>query len=227
MIVRALHPWNVSYQQAVKIQKELRKRLVFDLVLPTPKYVAGVDVSVSKGSRSGWAGVVVFSFPDLQVIEEQSAKGQVTFPYIPGLLSFREIPLLCKAIERLTIQPDVFICDGQGLAHPRRMGIATHLGILLDKPTIGCAKSRLIGTHGQVGPRKGDYSPLMDNGEQVGVVLRTRKGVKPVFVSPGYGISLADSRILVLCCTTKYRLPEPIRAAHNLVTRLRSCQGGA
>ena len=222
MIIRTFHPWNVSYQQAVTIQEELRNRIVLDLPFPTPNYVAGVDVSTSKTLSIGWAAVVVLSFPELRVVEQRWAEGTITFPYIPGLLSFREIPLVCKAIEQLSIEPDVFLCDGQGLAHPRRMGIATHLGVIINKPTVGCAKSRLIGTHEEVGSKKGAHTPLMDKKEVIGAVLRTRQGVKPVFVSPGYGISLKVARTLVLSCVTKYRIPEPIRAAHNLVTLLRN-----
>lgn len=222
MIVQPLHPWNVTYEEAIKIQEDLRARVVLDLSFRVPKYVAGVDVSASKGSAIGWAAAVVLSFPDLEIVEERWAEGTINFSYIPGLLSFREIPLLIKAIELLSIEPDVLLCDGQGIAHPRRMGIATHLGILLDKPTIGCAKSRLTGIHDEVGPKKGEYVPLVEGDEIIGVVLRTRDGTKPVFVSQGYGISLEDATKLVLACVTKYRIPQPIRAAHNLVSRLRN-----
>ena len=227
MIVRSLHPWNVPYKQAVEIQNKLRKELVLDVPISVPKTVAGIDVSVSKSSPDGWAAVVVLSYPHLEPLEESWAQGKIDFPYIPGLLSFREISLIVKALQGLSSEPDIFLCDGQGIAHPRRMGLAAHLGVLLRKPTIGCAKRRLTGHHGEVGQAKGDYALLEDKGEVIGAVLRTRSGVKPVFVSPGYAISLAMAVDLVLACCTKYRIPEPIRTAHKLVNRLRETQGGA
>ncbi len=227
MIARSLHPWNVSYKEAVEIQNKLRKELVLDVSISVPKAVAGIDVSVSKSSSDGWAAVVVLSYPYLELLEESWAQGKIDFPYIPGLLSFREIPLIIKALQGLSSVPDVFLCDGQGIAHPRRMGLAAHLGVLLRKTTIGCAKTRLTGRHGEVGQAKGEYALLEDRGEVIGAALRTRSGVKPVFVSPGYAISLGMAVDLVLACCTKYRIPEPIRAAHNLVNHLREAQGSA
>ena len=224
MIARSLHPWNVSYKEAIQIQNRLKKQLVLDLPFTTPKTVGGVDVSVSIRSCHGWAGVVVLSFPDLEVVEESWAKGKIDFPYIPGLLSFREIPLILDALKDLSAEPDVFLCDGQGIAHPRRMGLASHLGVLLGKPTIGCAKSRLVGHYHEVGPMKGDYSLLTDKGETIGAALRTRSGTKPIFVSPGYGLSIRKAIEVALCCCMKYRIPEPIRAAHRLVNQLRRAQ---
>ena len=224
MIARSLHPWNVSYKEAIQIQNRLKKQLVLDLPFTTPKTVGGVDVSVSIRSCHGWAGVVVLSFPDLEVVEESWAKGKIDFPYIPGLLSFREIPLILDALKDLSAEPDVFLCDGQGIAHPRRMGLASHLGVLLGKPTIGCAKSRLVGHYHEVGPMKGDYSLLTDKGETIGAALRTRSGTKPIFVSPGYGLSIRKAIDVALCCCMKYRIPEPIRAAHRLVNQLRRAQ---
>jgi len=224
MIARSLHPWNVSYREAIQIQNRLKKQLVLDLPFTTPKTVGGVDVSVSIRSCHGWAGVVVLSFPHLEVVEESWAKGKIDFPYIPGLLSFREIPLILDALKDLSAEPDVFLCDGQGIAHPRRMGLASHLGVLLGKPTIGCAKSRLVGHYHEVGPMKGDYSLLTDKGETIGAALRTRSGTKPIFVSPGYGLSIRKAIDVALCCCMKYRIPEPIRAAHRLVNQLRRAQ---
>ncbi len=224
MIARSLHPWNVSYREAIQIQNRLKKQLVLDLPFTTPKTVGGVDVSVSIRSCHGWAGVVVLSFPDLEVVEESWAEGKIDFPYIPGLLSFREIPLILDALKDLSAEPDVFLCDGQGIAHPRRMGLASHLGVLLGKPTIGCAKSRLVGHYHEVGPMKGDYSLLTDKGETIGAALRTRSGTKPIFVSPGYGLSIRKAIDVALCCCMKYRIPEPIRAAHRLVNQLRRAQ---
>ncbi len=205
----------------------MSSRLVLDLPFSTPKYVAGMDVSCSKRSSNGWAAVVILRFPDLTVVDESWVQGKLLFPYIPGLLSFRELPLLLQALEQLDIEPDVFLCDGQGIAHPKRLGLAAHLGILINKPTVGCAKKRLVGNHEEVGPSRGDHSVLFHKGEAVGVALRTRSNVKPIFVSPGYGISLNDAIQLVLACTKGFRIPEPLRAAHRLVTRLRKAQEGA
>ena len=226
MIVHSPHPWNVTYKEAIKIQEKLREQLIFDLPFNRPKTVAGMDVSVSRKSTLGWAAVVVLSYPQLQVIEETWAKGKIDFPYIPGLLSFREIPLLTEALRELKTQPDVFMCDGQGIAHPRQMGLACHIGIIIKRPTIGCAKTRLVGEYSEPAPEKGQHAFLLHEGKVVGAVLRTRAGTKPVFVSPGYGLSLQNAIEVVLSCCTKYRIPEPIRAAHRLVNQLRKDQGG-
>ena len=218
------HPWNVSYREAIAIQQSLRSKLVFDRLPATIRYIAGTDVSCSLRNRDGWAGVVLLTFPELETIETRWIKGIVRFPYIPGLLSFREIPLLLETLTALQTMPDVLVCDGQGLAHPREMGLACHLGILTGIPTIGCAKSRLVGTHAPVGRKRGDSSPLLYKGRTVGVVLRTRTDVKPVFVSAGYGITLAQSVRIILQCGGRYRIPEPVRRAHLLVKHLRQEQ---
>jgi deoxyribonuclease V len=160
------------------------------------------------------ATVAVCSFPDLEFREFAKYESNINFPYVPGLLSFREIPLVLEAFQRLQMKPDVVLCDGQGVAHPRRTGLASHLGLWLELPTVGCAKTRLVGSHGKVGPRKGQYRSLTYHGEKVGVVLRTRTKVKPIYVSPGHLADVHSSRRLVTRCCLKTRLPEPLRRAH-------------
>jgi deoxyribonuclease V len=181
--------------------------------------VAGADVGYRKESGTVVAAVAVHTFPGLDLVELAHAEDRVSFPYVPGLLSFREIPPLLSAFEKLRHQPHVVLGDGQGLAHPRRLGLAAHLGLWLKLPTVGCAKSRLVGEHAEVGPRRGQYRSLMDKGEQVGVVLRTRIGVKPLYISPGHLADLEGSRRLVLRCCRDFRIPEPIRTAHQAVQR--------
>ena len=194
--------------------------------LPGPvSRVAGTDVSASKGSDRVWAGAVVCSYPDLHVLDEAWTEGKSSFPYIPGFLSFREIPALLETLKQLKTWPDVILCDGQGTAHPRRMGLASHLGVLLDWPTIGCAKRRLIGEFSDLAQRKGSFSFLRHHEQVIGAAARTRVGVKPVFVSPGHRITLEESLEIVFRCSPKYRIPEPIRSAHNLVPRLRAERG--
>ncbi len=185
------------------------------------KLVAGTDISYDRGSDILYAAIVVLELPDLQIIEIATAVIEVDFPYIPGLLSFREGPAVLKAWEKLTAKPDVIIFDGQGLAHPRRFGLACHLGLWLDIPAIGCAKSRLIGTPAEPSQERGAKASLMVGEEKIGVVLRTRPAVKPVFISTGHKIYLKEATELVLRCTKGYRLPEPTRQAHLAVNRLR------
>jgi len=194
-----------------------------------PKTVAGIDCAFSKDGERIFAVVVVLRLPDLETIETASASGEVAFPYIPGLLSFREAPVCIAAVEKLRKQPDVFIIDGQGIAHPRRLGLAAHLGLFFDRPTIGCAKSRLIGQFQEPPLQKGAYALLTDRKtteqntqyQTIGAVLRTRANVKPVFVSVGHKCRLEDAVEITLACTTKYRLPEPTRLAHQLVSGLK------
>ena len=221
MEIRQIHPWHVSPQKAVEIQKRLRSLLVLERLSGPIRSVAGTDVSCSRNSDLIWAGVVVFSYPDLYKIEERWIKDKTSFPYIPGLLSFREIPAIIKSIKKLKTVPDLILCDGQGIAHPRGLGLASHLGLLLDKPTVGCAKSRLVGEFSKVGENKGDHSRLLHKGRAIGSVLRTRTGVRPLFTSPGNRISQEESLKVVLDCCLKYRIPEPIRQAHLLVNGLR------
>jgi deoxyribonuclease V len=214
-----LHEWDLSCAEARALQRKLAKRVQFPSMKKTIKIVAGLDCAFSRDRRRIIATVVALKLNDFTVIETATATRRVTFPYIPGLLSFRETPACIDAIEKLKARPDVFIVDGQGLAHPRRFGIASHIGLLVDKPTVGCAKSRLIGSFEMPGRRKGSYSQLVDGGEVIGAVVRTRTNVKPVFVSVGHKCTLTDAIGVVLECTTKYRLPEPSRLAHQLVSR--------
>jgi deoxyribonuclease V len=221
MKIKRFHPWDVSYQEAVEIQERLRPLLTLRGLPRRIRHIAGADVSFSKGSDLVWAGVVVLGYPGLERIEEQWMRGRSGFPYIPGLLSFRELPLLLEAMERLKTEPDIIFCDGQGIAHPRSLGIASHLGLLLDKPTVGCAKTRLIGEFSEVGEEKGSHSYLRYKGRLLGAALRTRRGVKPLFVSQGNKITLSQSMRMVLDCCRRYRIPEPTRQAHLLVNGLR------
>ena len=222
MLVKCLHSWDLSPQEAMEIQKRLASMVREEpLDLEGLELVAGVDVSFSRGDKKGYAAVVVMEYPSLRLVEVSGAEGVLGMPYIPGLLSFREAPLILKALERLQREPQVILVDGNGVAHPRALGIASHLGVLVDKPTVGCAKSRLLGHHSEPGPKKGDWVPWFHEDRLLGAVLRTRKGVKPLYVSLGHRATLNDAIKLVLECCPKYRLPEPIRAAHKEVNRLR------
>lgn len=217
-----LHPWDLNYDDAVEIQRKLSSQVILTPFKSKINLVAGADVSYSKGSDTFYSGVVVIDTANMSVVEESTDKGKVSFPYIPGLLSFREAPVLIKAFEKLKHVPDVVIFDGQGIAHPRGLGIASHMGLILEIPTIGCAKNLLVGRYTNLGEEAGDFSYLTFAGKAVGVALRTKKGVSPVFVSPGHKIDIPSSIdiILSLCCG--YRIPEPLRLAHILVNRVRS-----
>jgi len=210
-----LHPWNLDIQQARAVQERLRRRVILrPLHLARVEYVAGSDVAVSRELDLLVAAVVVMSFPSLEVVETRTVALRPPFPYVPGYLSFRELPVLSRCFERVRTPVDAVLCDGQGIAHPRRLGLAAHAGLSLGIPALGCAKSRLVGEHGEVGETRGDYTRLMLDGQQVGSVLRTRDRVKPLFVSPGHLIDHPGSRRLALACLTRYRLPEPVRLAH-------------
>lgn len=219
--VKQLHEWDVSYEEAVAIQNDLRRRVSFSPLKNKVTTVAGADVSFGKGSDRLFAAIVVLGLPSLEVVEFAVAEDVARFPYIPGLLSFREAPVVARAYEKLSRKPDVLMCDGQGVAHPRGLGLASHLGLLFDVPSIGCAKSRLCGTHDEPGLDVGDYTPLKLKGRTVGAVLRTREAVKPVYVSVGHRINLRGAVELVLRCGAGYRIPEPTRAAHHLVNDAR------
>lgn len=207
------HRWDVTPAEARAIQERLRGRVSRRNSRRTVRHVAGVDISV-KHDRAR-AAMVVLSFPDLQLVEVALAEEPVPFPYVPGLLSFREIPSILAAAERLTVDPDLVLVDGQGIAHPRRFGLASHLGVLLDKPTIGCAKTRLIGTHKEPYHESGCYTDLWDKDELIGAVLRTRTNVKPLYISIGHKIELPTALDRVLDCCRGFRLPEPTRMAHQ------------
>jgi deoxyribonuclease V len=209
------HLWNLTPKEAIALQNELRHEVVVDrpLDLSAIKTVAGVDVSVKNNVSQ--AAVVVTTYPDFQPVETALAQRPTTFPYVPGLLSFREGEVLLEAFEKLRHVPDVFIFDGSGYLHPRRIGIACHMGLWLDVPTIANAKNRLCGTHAEVGPERGDWQLVKDKGAVIGAALRTRAGCKPVFVSAGHLSDLDGTIALIMATSPKYRLPEPIRRAHS------------
>ncbi len=221
MNVRTLHAWPANYREAVQIQEVLRRRLRLTPLKRPVRLVAGADVSYSKGSPDLFAAVVILSLPNLEVVETRTTKAKAGFPYLPGLLSFRELPPLLDAFKRLRTVPDAVICDGQGIAHPRRFGLASHLGLLLDLPTVGCAKSLLVGNYREPAGRRWSRRDLIHEGEVIGQVLRTREAVKPVFVSPGHKIDLEGSVTLVRQCIGRFRLPETTRHAHSLVNKIR------
>ena len=199
------------------IQRRLARRVSAAPLARAPRLVAGVDMAILPGGERCVAGCVVWDCVGAAVRERTTAVRRLRFPYVPGLLSFREAQVVLAALGRLKTEPDVVMCDGQGFAHPRRFGLACHLGVLLDRPTLGCAKSRLTGTHREPGAKRGARTALRDGGERIGTVLRTRDGVKPVYVSIGHRISLADAERVVLVCGAGYRIPEPTRLADNLV----------
>ena len=197
------------------MQHRLSVKVLRDGEMVKPHYIAGVDVSVSRSRGAATGAVVVLEYPGLRLVEASVIRGEVDFPYVPGLLSFREAPLVLRACQALETTPDLILVDGQGIAHPRRIGLASHLGLFLDMPTIGCAKSRLCGSHEVPGVEPGEYAELVDKREIIGVVLRTKIGTKPVYVSVGHMIDLPAAVHWVLECCKGYRLPEPLRLAHQ------------
>ncbi len=209
------HPWTVTPEEAVAIQKRLRGELVLDAPLDPAavRLVAGVDVSVKEDQSH--AAVVVATFPGFEPVETVLARARTPFPYVPGLLSFREGPVLEEAFARLTSKPDLFLVDGMGTAHPRRMGIACHMGLWLERPTIGCGKTLLVGRFGDLAPEKGAEAPLVHRGETIGAAVRTRAGTNPMFISPGHRCDMASAVAVVMACSPKWRIPEPIRLAHK------------
>jgi deoxyribonuclease V len=223
MRVRSLHSWELSCREAAGLQNELRERLILDdrSFPPSLRTIAGADVSYARGSDRFFAAVVVLSYPSLDLLEEAFAEDRSAFPYVPGLLSFREGPVVLKAFGRLRKLPDAVLFDGQGIAHPRGIGLAAHLGLFLDTPAIGCAKTRLHGTHGEVGMKAGCRADLLADGAVIGSVVRTRDRVKPVYISQGHRISLEKAVEITLSCCRGCRLPEPVRMAHRAVNRIR------
>ncbi|GMQ81336.1 MAG: deoxyribonuclease V [Rhodothermia bacterium] len=211
------HDWDVSPKEAVAIQHSLRERVVIEPLIIEVQLIAGIDVSV-KNNRVRTA-IVVLDLDNLSQVDSVTWEGPAVFPYVPGLLSFREIPAILPALELLSVTPDAIMLDGQGLAHPRRFGLACHLGVLLDIPSLGVAKSRLTGTYKEPGETKGESSTLTKKDEILGAVLRTRTNVNPVFVSVGHKMELADALKLTLASTGRYRIPEPTRLAHHLSRR--------
>jgi len=214
MEVKRLHDWQLSIPQALDVQRRLAAQVSRGSGVITPHFLAGVDMSVGKAQAMAAGAVVVLSYPELAVVETQVVQGRLVFPYIAGLLSFRESPLILAACEKLSIIPDLILVDGQGIAHPRRFGLASHLGLFWDTPTIGCAKSLLCGSHEVPGIEPGSYAEVIDRGETIGVALRTKLGVKPVYVSIGHKIDLETAVHWVMKCCRGYRLPEPTRLAH-------------
>lgn len=218
-----LHRWDVTYREAAAIQDALRGNLILDDDAPAGpvRCVAGADISYDRGSDRFFAAVVLMRFPELTCLETAVATARVSFPYIPGLLSFREGPVLIAAFAKLRNRPDAVLFDGQGIAHPRGVGLASHLGLLMDLPAVGCAKRRLVGHHERPGDQRGEWTSLIHEGRQVGAVLRTRERVKPLYVSQGHRVSLPSALALVLSCCRGCRVPEPVRQAHLAVNRLR------
>ena len=200
------------------MQQELRAHLILTDHLEPVRRVAGVDVGFEAAGTVTRAAVAVLRYPELELLETAIARRPTAFPYIPGLLSFRELPAVLAALEQLREPPDLLLCDGQGIAHPRRFGIASHLGLLVDIPAIGVAKTRLCGTHEEPPNQRGAWTPLWGQGEIIGAVLRTRPGVKPLYISPGHRVGLETAIAYVMGCCTRYRLPETTRHAHRLAS---------
>ena len=216
-----LHDWNLTPKEAVELQKRLREHVRIEPLVREIKLVAGADISFNKYSTTIYAGIVVLSLPQLELVEEVGVVSETRFPYVPGLLSFRESPAVLEAWEKLRHEPDAVLFDGQGIAHPRRVGIASHVGMLIERPTVGCAKSLLVGKHEEPEPERGSWTPLIDRGERVGAALRTKDRTSPIFVSPGHLIDHEGAIDLTLRCHGGYRQPEPTRRAHLLVNALR------
>lgn len=225
-IPRPPHRWDVSPSRAIEIQNSLAGRV--RRVRPTGplRRIAGIDVAFTRDGRTCIAAAVVWDSEQGQIVEQRTATRPLTFPYVPGLLSFREAPAVLAALRRLGIAPDALMCDGQGYAHPRRFGLACHVGLIVDLPTVGCGKTRLCGAHGQPGRRRGSKAPLTHEGETIGTVLRTRDDVRPVYVSIGHRIDLRTAERLVLRCAVGYRLPEPTRRADRLVAAVKRGAAG-
>ena len=218
---RPIHRWSMSPRAAVRLQERLAGRVRVERLGVRVRLAAGVDVAFSPDGAWCLAGVVVYEVGRGEVVEERLAWRRARFPYVPGLLSFREAPAALAAVRKLRCEPDVFLFDAHGVAHPRRLGLAAHAGLLMDRPTVGCAKSLLCGEYAEPPRGAGRFAPLIHRGEIVGAVLRTREGVKPVFVSVGHRVTRADAVGVVMGCVGRYRLPEPARLAHQLVTRHR------
>ena len=218
---RKLHDWSMTPREAIELQKSLRDRVIIAPPDRPIRTIAGADISFNKYSPTIYAGVVVLAIDTLEVIEEAGVVTETSFPYVPGLLSFREAPALLEAWGKLTIEPDAVMIDGHGYAHPLRFGVASHIGLLVERPTIGCGKSVLVGNYEEPSPERGSWSPLVDKGETIGAALRTKNRVNPVYVNVGHMIDLPSAIDLALRCNGGYRVPEPTRRAHLLVNRMR------
>lgn len=214
------HPWDITEEEALTLQQQLAAKVIKEDCFNSIHNVAGVDVAYDKHSDKLFAAVVVLDAVSLEPIEMATAEGKSPFPYIPGLFSFREIPPIAKALDQLAITPDLIVCDGQGIAHPRRFGLACHLGVLFNVPTIGCGKTRLIGEAESPDQPRGSFKSLVDSKEVIGHVLRTQDNVNPIYVSTGHRVSLATASDWILKLSPKYRLPETTRKADQLVNSL-------
>jgi len=212
--VKNLHSWQVSPAQALDLQLKLASQVCRSNEVASHRFIAGVDISVNRAQGMATGAAVVLSYPELRLVETKVVNGKLAFPYVPGLLSFREAPLTLAACERLSVTPDLILVDGQGIAHPRRMGLASHLGLFLDTPTIGCAKSLLCGSHQTPGWKPGSYAEVVDGDEIIGAALRTKLGTKPIYVSIGHKVDLQAAIYWVLQCCRGFRIPEPTRLAH-------------
>jgi deoxyribonuclease V len=221
MNVYPQHSWELSETDPIALQRQLAGRVVTDTPLPRFDFVAGADISYNKSSSRVYAGVVVIRVAEFVVVERQGVTAEAPFPYIPGLLSFREAPVVLQAFARVESRVDAVMCDGQGLAHPRRFGLACHLGLWLDVACLGCAKSRLTGSHGELAAEAGSHTPLLSRGKVIGAVVRTKSNVNPVYVSAGHKIDLASAVRVTLATCHGYRIPEPTRQAHLYVNELR------
>lgn len=229
MTIHQLHSWDLHPSEAIALQSQMREKVLLQPLPENIRLVAGADISFNKYSDTVYAGIVVLRLPELEVVATSGVVTTTKFPYVPGLLSFREAPSLLEAWEKLTLRPDVLVLDGQGIAHPRRIGIASHMGLWLNLPTIGCAKSLLVGKYEEPLPEAGNWTPLIHKGDTIGAALRTKHRVNPVYISPGHLADLGTSIDLALrCCkgyaatgTSKYRIPEPTRLAHLFVNALR------
>ena len=215
------HSWNLSPKEAVMLQRKLASMVKLQPLPESFEVLAAADVSYIGKANSLIAVIVTFLWPDLSLLESIHVVEKIRFPYIPGLLSFREIPPLISAYGKLKRKPDVFLCDGQGIAHPRRFGLASHLGVVLGIPTVGCAKSKLAGKHEPLELKRGNYKTLVINGEPVGYIFCSRSGVKPIYISPGHLADLPSARVLITKCLGPYRIPQPLRIAHKTATDLR------
>lgn len=213
-----VHEWNLSSEDAIALQQELRSQVILTDQFDSIQHVAGVDVGFEADGTLTRAAVAVLTLENLQLVDRAIARRPTNFPYIPGLLSFREVPAVLDALEKLTTLPDLLLCDGQGIAHPRRFGIACHIGLLTNLPAIGVGKSLLVGKYAELGNDRGNQQPLIHKGETIGVALRTRPNTNPLFISPGHRISLESAIAYTLRCTTKYRLPDTTRHAHKLAS---------
>ncbi len=218
--MKPLHSWDVSVEEAIQIQEGLKNQIILKKTFSEVGTIGGGDVAYSKKGDRLFGAIVVLSFPDMEILDMATSDGKTPFPYIPALLSFREGPILIKSFERLKTKPEVMIYDGQGIAHPRGIGLASHMGLWLGLPSIGCAKTPLLDEFIPPGPSKGSYGWIRREGKKVGAVLRTREGVKPVFVSPGHRIDLLTSIQLILESSRGFRFPEPLRKAHQLAERM-------